>query len=254
MINAHIITLDIDWAPDFILQLVADKLRAKKIKATWFVTHDSLTIQALAASDQFEIGIHPNFFPGSTQGAEPDLVMKYLLGIYPGAVSVRTHGLFQSSNLLKHLVDKYGIKYDSSLFLPNMPHIQPHELYFKDSEALLRFPYFWADYTESNHPYPCFSFTDPRHHVHGMKIYNFHPVHIALNSNGTGHYERMKHSLGEKAASPADIAMHRNNGSSGTGTFFDELLEYISAEEDHGSTLSDVATQWRRECSNKVIR
>lgn len=35
-----VITLDCDWAPDFILQKIADILSSKKIKTTWFITNE----------------------------------------------------------------------------------------------------------------------------------------------------------------------------------------------------------------------
>jgi len=35
------ITLDCDWAPDFVLEYVADILTKNKVKATWFITNKS---------------------------------------------------------------------------------------------------------------------------------------------------------------------------------------------------------------------
>jgi peptidoglycan/xylan/chitin deacetylase (PgdA/CDA1 family) len=37
-----VITLDTDWAPDFILEHVSEILTERKIKATWFITNESL--------------------------------------------------------------------------------------------------------------------------------------------------------------------------------------------------------------------
>jgi len=35
-----VITLDCDWAPDFVIKYVAGILTERKVKATWFITND----------------------------------------------------------------------------------------------------------------------------------------------------------------------------------------------------------------------
>jgi hypothetical protein len=64
-----LLTLDIDWAPDAAIDFVAEILVSRGVKATWFVTHDSPGVRRLRARpDLFELGIHPNFLPGSSHG------------------------------------------------------------------------------------------------------------------------------------------------------------------------------------------
>ena len=63
-----LITLDIDWAPDFIIKKVDEILKEKGVKATWFVTHNSAYLNNLAKNKNYELGIHPNFLPNTTQG------------------------------------------------------------------------------------------------------------------------------------------------------------------------------------------
>lgn len=79
MLNEYVITIDVDWAPDFIIAEVANYLIEKEVKATWFISHDNPEIRRLSDyPDLFEVGLHPNFNEGSTQGDSPRKVMTYL--------------------------------------------------------------------------------------------------------------------------------------------------------------------------------
>ncbi len=101
--NSHAITLDIDWAPDWAIDYVASILIEEQVKATWFVRHDSPVIQRLKSEPLFELGLHPNFAEGSTQGPNPTTIMQTLTTILPEARLIRMHGLYQSSSLLATL-------------------------------------------------------------------------------------------------------------------------------------------------------
>ena len=39
--NDYILTIDLDWAPDWMIEYVANELIRAQVKATWFVTHAS---------------------------------------------------------------------------------------------------------------------------------------------------------------------------------------------------------------------
>ncbi len=75
MIESTLITIDTDWAPDFILSHVAEILSNKNIRCTWFVTNDSPYLETLKKNDLFEIGIHPNFESNSTQGEDYEVLL-----------------------------------------------------------------------------------------------------------------------------------------------------------------------------------
>ena len=55
------ITLDIDWAPDFVLESVIEMVTKANVYATWFITHNTPLLETLAQNPKFELGIHPNF-------------------------------------------------------------------------------------------------------------------------------------------------------------------------------------------------
>ena len=90
------ITLDIDWAPDHVIDRIAAQLIDARVRATWFVTHQSPAIDRLRARpDLFELGIHPNFLNQSTHGETPAEVLAHCMALVPDARSMRTHSLVQ---------------------------------------------------------------------------------------------------------------------------------------------------------------
>lgn len=192
MIDDIILTMDIDWAPDFVINWVAKCLIEKQIRTTWFVTHGSPAVTDLERhSNLFELGIHPNFLKNSTQGSTADEILEYCFRIAPQAVSMRTHGLFQSSPLLAQILETTPIKIDCSIFLPYHPNIQPI-YYHSGKQHLIRIPYYWEDDYEMVCPNPTWSIDNTTVRTKGIKIYNFHPIHIYLNSVNPGQYNMVK--------------------------------------------------------------
>ena len=113
------LTIDIDWAPDFMIDFAAEALAARRVCATWFVTHSSPAVDRLRQHPKlFELGIHPNFQPGSTHGKEWAEVLDHCMGLVPDATSMRTHDLFQSTKLLDMIITQTPIITDLTLFLP----------------------------------------------------------------------------------------------------------------------------------------
>ena len=79
-----LITLDIDWAPEVVIDWMAQVLIDANVRATWFVTHESQAVNRLRRrSDLFESGIHPNFMAGSSHGATPIAVLRHCLDLVP---------------------------------------------------------------------------------------------------------------------------------------------------------------------------
>src|SRR5438270_3416903 len=123
-----LITIDIDWAPDFAIDFVRDELVEHGVHATWLATHESPSLHRIAEyRDLFEIGIHPNFAAGSTHGGTAADVLAHCLSIVPDASSVRSHGLVQSSALLDLLLVGTSLAADLSVFLPYASNLAPVE-------------------------------------------------------------------------------------------------------------------------------
>jgi hypothetical protein len=247
MLNNYIVTLDVDWAPDWCIRSVADILIRKQVKATWFITHDSPAIRELSChSGIFELGIHPNFQPNSTQGSFPEEIMCALMEIVPGAVSIRTHGLYQSTSLFTVIQKQFGILNDVSLFLPKTPNIVPHTLHLSESQSILRLPYFWEDDIEMHCPAPDFSLDSQEYHAPGLKIFDFHPIHIALNSSRMSSYDDCKKSVPVLHVLSRERAEEFQGESHGTGTFFGELTDFIVKEGSRNMyTIAELGQSWR---------
>ena len=246
MFNKHLITLDTDWASDEIIDNVADALLHKNVKATWFITHDSPSIRRLTDyPETFELGLHPNFRTDSSQGSSLDQVMRYLRRILPHSELVRMHGLVQSTRLLAELVARFGITVDVSLCLYNTPLITPHEIWFaKGEKSLLRIPYFWEDDYELNAPAPCWPFNAKQYHCRGLKVFNFHPVHIALNSKDDRAYSTIRDKKRMQNLTLAEIDPYVNR-EAGTHTLFMGIVDYLSEQKEAQFTIGDIARSWR---------
>jgi hypothetical protein len=173
------ITFDIDWAPEEVIQYSVNILNEYSAAATFFATHDSVTLQNLD-NKKFEIGIHPNFNPLLSGVSLPHLdfrkVVKDLLAIYPEAKGCRSHSLTQNGQIINCLVEE-GLLYDSNIFLPYQK-VTP----YRHCNNLYRIPFNWEDdvhflYKRSFDDIGLLPVTDD------LYIYNFHPVHVFLNTD-----------------------------------------------------------------------
>jgi hypothetical protein len=234
------ITLDVDWAPDFMIDAAADALIGRDVRATWFVTHASPAIQRLRERpDLFELGIHPNFLEGSSHGATPQEVVAHCTALVPEARAVRTHCLLQSTPLHDALLRGSDITVDVSLFVPGHAQLEP-VVQWSPGGRLLRLPYVWQDNMEMYSPAPQWNTTAVLD-APGLRIFDFHPVHVWLNSASFSPYERMKgeHRLDEIAM--ADTARYRNAGP-GTMTAFLELADRLAAQGG-GARIADLVQE-----------
>jgi hypothetical protein len=179
MSDGLVVTLDVDWAPDPMVDAVADRLAAAGVPATWFATHAGPALERLRArADLFELGIHPNFRPGSTHGATSAEVLDHMMALVPEAVSARAHGVVQSGALLHELVARTPVRIDSTTFLPDMPHVRPLPQHTPHG-TLVRVPFVWSDDYEPLRPAP--TDWDELLGRPGLQVVLFHPVHVCAD-------------------------------------------------------------------------
>jgi hypothetical protein len=240
------ITIDLDWAPDFAISFTSAILLKNHVRATWFITHDSPAVRNLMAHpDLFEVGIHPNFMPGSTQGKTITNVLENMLKIVPDAKSARTHGLFQSSNIMREMAVNFHIENDVSIFLWQTPYILPTSLAF-NAVRLMRIPYFWAEEEEMAAPMP-FSLENRFHNWPGLRVYNFHPIHVFLNSGSIRNYQQLKSNRPLQECRESDAEPFANYGP-GCRSFFTALVDHL-AESNKSQTISQIANKFRKRCA-----
>jgi peptidoglycan/xylan/chitin deacetylase (PgdA/CDA1 family) len=211
--NRVCITLDVDWANDNILDYTLNKLNKYGVKATFFSTHDSVILKGLD-QDKFEIGLHPNFNNSNCDFEEP---IKTLKDIYPQAVGARSHSLFVSSNILQNY-KKHGLRYESNNFLYLHPNLQITKRFYN----FYSIPFFWSDdklielENKEKNTYL---------RVKGLKIYNFHPIHIFLNTPKNHYYNIHKHNY----HNDEELLKNRFRGF-GVGTYFENILKEIYSQ------------------------
>lgn len=236
------ITLDIDWAPDHVIDRIAAQLIDARVRATWFVTHQSPAIDRLRARpDLFELGIHPNFLNQSTHGETPAEVLAHCMALVPDARSMRTHSLVQSSVLLDTVVRETPIVYDVSLYLPGHAALQPF-VQPLPTRPIVRVPFWWEDDFEMYGDAPNWHVTPPPAGEHaGLRILNFHPIHVALNSCALHGYEALKRDARVLRDATADqVAAHRSDDGEGAGTAFARVVSWL-ATDGGGRTVSQLA-------------
>lgn len=181
------ITLDIDWCHDDVLAYSIDLLEQADASATWFVTHDTPLLERLRANPKFELGIHPNFnflLQGdSRNGRDAEEVVDRMMEIVPEAISARSHSLLQSSRLMD-LFKKKGLRYECNSYQP----VEPCKPWLTWNN-LVKVPHFWEDDLSLEYGIGM-NFPDS-----GLAVFDFHPIHIFLNTANITHYEnsRMYH-------------------------------------------------------------
>jgi hypothetical protein len=247
--RAILVTFDTDWAPDWILQDVADILLRSRVRATWFITNDGPATRALLREPLFEVGLHPNFLPGSSHGSSPEDVMAHLKSIAPEAVSVRSHSLCQSEPLLKIMVERFGIAHDCSIHLPLQAGVTPHVIRLgADTPPLVRLPHVFQDnmYMFEKRPWSLGQpwFTSP-----GLKIFCFHPIHVVMNACSMTDYEQVKSKRSVSRLRRSDVP-NRPLGEGGCMDLLLQLLNYIQTARTY--TVHGYASDWLRSAKSEV--
>jgi hypothetical protein len=186
------LTLDLDWAPDHVLEDTRLLLQQVGLPATIFATHQSPGVTALLALPGCETGVHPNFLGDPDE----DAVLTRVLTAFPTVVGVRCHELYFDSRLLP-LFQRKGVRYFSNDLMFLHSGLQP----YYDWSGLVRLPLYWEDdvhclYFDGRFDCAALHLEQP-----GLKILNFHPVHLYLNTREIADYQAAKSSLADPAAS-----------------------------------------------------
>jgi len=190
------LTFDVDWAHDDVILDTIDLLDAAGVSATWFITHDTPVLARLRQNPKFEIGIHPSFnwlLAGDPRnGKDPREVVGRMMDLVPEAKCVRSHSMLQSSGLLD-VFAAAGLTHDVNHFVPASvgADLVPWALW----NGMTRVPYFWEDdiaciYESRGRAEP--SVTDAARSGKGIKVFDFHPIHVFLNTDELQRYERTR--------------------------------------------------------------
>lgn len=216
----HFLTFDIDWAHDEVLADAIDMVEKYGAKATWFVTHNTVLLQRLRSNPNFELGIHPNFnglMNGNyTNGKTVEEVVDRLLEFVPEAKSIRSHSLLQNSRICELFAEK-GFVYDCNHLIPEQSEIElkPWPLW----NGVIKVPHYWEDdavciYNKNS------DFQEVLKRD-GLKVFDFHPIHVFLNTENLERYELCRDFHNQ----PEILLNYRYEGF-GTRSYLKQLLEF----------------------------
>ncbi|MGL1863442.1 MAG: hypothetical protein OCC46_13030 [Pseudodesulfovibrio sp.] len=219
------ITLDQDWAPDWASRQVANLLIQNAVKATWFITHQSELLDVLRLHpDLFELGIHPNCLPGSTQGENERDILTSLKALVPEATSIRSHSLYQHSRYMRMAAEDFGFTTESNTFLPFHPGLQITPHHYSPEVTLYRAPVYWADDYNAAQSSPIWKAQNLKLNSPGLKVLSFHPIHIVLNTAKMDDFRALNikniKMLTQEQAEGLRVSGH------GTRTLFEDIVSH----------------------------
>jgi len=231
---AFCFTTDIEWAPEWAIEDLFALAERHAVPLTPFVTHESPAVRKRFADPTRRrlAGVHPNFLPGSTHGGDVPSVIDHVLRLWPEAVSFRSHCFYDDTRMDRQM-EARGILYDSNL----CAFLQPALVPMRTTTRIVRFPVFWEDDLHSGARIEwTIAALEPHLAEPGLKVFNLHPLRVALNVPSEDFYERDRRAYesGEKRTA--------HNGA-GTRTLLEALFAYARERGHQVVTLEALYAQ-----------
>ena len=165
------ITMDVDWAPDTVLEWTFSWFIEHEIAITAFVTHESAVALRYESHPLTEIGIHPDL----SRDMKTVRRVEELCRTYRKATGSRSHRNICGRNVTD-VLHECGIIYDVSKLLWGISYAECTPLY----NGMVEAPYVWEDGVHLE-----MQLGDDMSSVcldgPGLKILNIHPVLFYLN-------------------------------------------------------------------------
>ncbi|MBI9080440.1 MAG: hypothetical protein JEY79_11955 [Pseudodesulfovibrio sp.] len=228
------LTSDVDWASEACLQDLFGIVNRFDVIPTFFGTHASESLTQWEADGRIDLGLHPNFLPGSTHGRDPGEIIDHVFSLFPKAQSFRSH-CFVDDSLLCNEIYRRGIRYDSNLCL----YLQEGLVPLRHNSGLTRYPCFFEDDVHWRWGKGDWSVDTCIDHflTPGLKILNFHPKFVSFNIPDAASYEKLRPVIPD--ANQATIEKHRHPGP-GPRTFLIDLLSRLTERGFRIHSLAEV--------------
>jgi hypothetical protein len=211
------LTVDMDWANEDVIWDCLGLIDGYGAPSTWFATHQTDVLQDMRRRPNVEVGIHPNFRPfleGTATMIKAEEEVDRLMSIVPETKVVRSHSVV-SGTRLSGIFGERGITHESNTFIPygSGIYLEP----WTDAQGLIQVPYGWEDdvATYSDQPEP----SDIVESSQSLQVFDFHPIHVFLNTESMDRYERTR----DLHHDPARLLHERFEGH-GTRSRLDALL------------------------------
>lgn len=208
------LTFDTDWVPQFMLDDVLDLLTAAGLPGTFFCTGQYAPFPA-----GMEIGLHPNFLPGSSMGSTEEECLDHIRRIYPEAIGSRSHCYYWHSRLRSLFLSR-ELRYDSSQLLPLQGGLRPHSFF-----GLTHFPVWYSDGLHMRLEAACDRFSPEGIHEPGLKVLLFHPLHIFLNTRSVQESRQLL--SGRQVYETTEAIVQKRRSGHGMRTLFLAALRHI---------------------------
>jgi hypothetical protein len=221
--NNAFLTFDIDWTSDEVIGDTLNLVKDAEVAATFFVTHQTPVLDELRQCKDIELGLHPKFaklLDGTAQSQSAKFVLGELQKLVPEALSIRSHSVVQSSRLTGLFV-QHGLSHESNIYIPYWTGINVKP--WRSDEGIIHVPYCFSDELVCIGSEPVTQ-TVLRRLIssEGLKVFNFHPIHVFLNTESLDRYEGTRHLHNH----PTELVKCRYSGY-GTRSRLLELLSLI---------------------------
>lgn len=220
------LTADVDWASEAALQIFFDEILTFGFKPTIFVTNESREVDRQFHLGKIDRGLHPNFLPGSSQGATLREVLDTVRAYAPETRCFRAHRGYDSTDST-HLTASYGIEYDSNAITLMQTNIRPILL----ESGLVRFPVFLEDGTHLFHKLELdFNKYRQRLSTPGIKVLSVHPMNWVVNPPTIKYMRAIKDSLSREEYNQMTLETIETcrNKDFGIKDFMSEALHFAS--------------------------
>jgi hypothetical protein len=147
---------------------------------------------------------------------------------------VRSHSLAQSTIILNKFSEKHLV-YNANHFLPYHKGVKQFKLW----TGMLRIPYNWEDDVHWTYGY---NFEDSRIDLKdiGMNIFDFHPIHIFLNTENKYRYNEAK----KYKDDIKKLTEYKNIEIKGARDLLIFLLEYCKQNKVNTKTHLEIANEF----------
>lgn len=188
--RALFMTLDLDHAPEYMVEQILALFADRGVPATVFATHDSPALRN--AGSLFETGLHP-YITNLNQARN---AIAQLKRIHPQARCLRSHSLVNSSALLIHAWQA-GITATSNYLMLDRNHDRPVPMLY----GIHEYPIFFMDDIALMEGLASYAVELPPalRQARGFCVLDFHPVHVYMNATSHQDYSCVKGRLADKA-------------------------------------------------------
>lgn len=207
------LSFDVDWAPEEVIEDTLLLLNEySNVDATFFATHRS----KLLMESEHEVGIHPNFNTLLKNESKTDYksIIDELVELYPNSKGYRGHCLTNSSLIFDYL-SSLNFIYESNCLLPYSKSLS----IYKYPHNLIRIPFNFEDDVHFGFDKP-FDIDTLELDQADLHVFNFHPIHIFINTGVSNHYDKAK----KYYQSPKDLIEYRNTKTLGARDLLKALL------------------------------